>query len=327
MKIGICEAAPQGACSYYRSIGPMSKMHKIDKNLDIIILDKITWNTLSMVDMLFLARPDSKSFIDMIEMAKNLSIPVWIDWDDNIFNITPDNPAYKNYSRKDLQESVLKCVEMADVVTVSTTELYKFYSQKNKNVFVVENAFNDYNYRLNPLSTPFKSIFWRGSNTHRNDLLSVSKDIFAANKMVDWSWVFVGGDPWYITDKINRVFYLQEVDIITYYRFLTDNRSAITMVPLVVNDFNVAKSNIGWIEGTSAGSAVIAPEGLPEFDKPGVIKYNPEKEGHFQYLLEKMMKSNEFRTQNYKKSLGYIQDNLLLSKINQKRINIIEGII
>ena len=120
MQISICEVAPQGACSYYRSIGPLSKLKHINPKIKIQVLSNVTWNSLFETDILFLARPDSKAFVEMAEMAQDLGIPVWIDWDDNILQIPPDNPAYKHYKSKTTVESMKKCLEIADIVTVST---------------------------------------------------------------------------------------------------------------------------------------------------------------------------------------------------------------
>lgn len=326
MKISICEAAPQGACSYYRSIGPLTKLRHINPKIQTQILSTVTWNNLFDTDILFLARPDSQAFIEMAEIAKNLNIPVWVDWDDNIFKIPPYNPAYKHYKKKSTIKAIETCIELADTVTVSTQNLKEFYLTYNKNIVIIENAFNDYNYAFEKVSNQFNSIFWRGSNTHRQDLLSVAQQIFGLSKKYkEWTWVFVGGDPWYITDNIKNIFILNEIDVITYNKFLKDNKSAITQVPLLVNEFNESKSNIAWIEGTSAGSAVIAPE-LPEFQKPGIINY-AEKNGSYEYYMEKLIKSKEYRIKNYSKSFDYISENLMLSTINQKRIRVMENLL
>lgn len=325
MKIGICEAAPLGACSYYRSIGPLSKLPKINPNIEIKILDQITWTTLFDIDLLFLARADSKDFYEMLEMAKNLGIPVWIDWDDNIFDIPEYNPAYKHYTKKSVQENVMKCVKYADIITVSTNHLKDFYSKHNKNIHVIENAFNDYNYKFEKVTDQFDSIFWRGSNTHEDDVSSVYPEMIALSKKhTEWAWVFVGDIQRYLIKDITNKFNIKEIDIITYNKFLRDNKAAITQVPLEINDFNKSKSNIAWIEGTFSGSAVIAPD-LEEFKKPGIINYsNTEK---YQYYLEKLINSKDFRKRNYLESFNYIQENLMLSDINKKRIEIIEELI
>ena len=175
MNISICEVAPQGACSYYRSIGPFSKLNKINPNIKIKILDVVDWTILSNTDILFLARPDSKYFINMMDMAKDMNIPVWIDWDDNILEIPKSNPAYSHYSTKDVVESTKECLKKADFITVSTQHIKDSFLEYNENIMVIENAFNNYNYKFEKVNDQFDSIFWRGSNTHRSDLLSVRK--------------------------------------------------------------------------------------------------------------------------------------------------------
>lgn len=52
-----------------------------------------------------------------------------------------------------------------------------------------------------------------------------------------------------------------------------------------------------------------------------------EKQDSFGYYLEKCIKSKTFREENYLKSYEYIKENLLLSKINLKRLEIIERLL
>jgi hypothetical protein len=334
IKIGVVENNPVSACSYYRSLGPLNKLRYLDKNIEIIVFDKVAWFNLVKIDVLFISRPDQEVHLKMIDMAKNLNIPVWIDWDDNIFHVPDYNPAYKHYQNKSLRENNVKNFLLSDILTVSTKELKNFYEQiaidnnEKKNVFVVENAHNDYNFPLEEINGQTDSVFWRGSQTHRNDILTIKDSIhYLSKKYIDTTWVFIGDDLWYITDKIDNFFNIKEpIDIPSYYKFLIENKSKIAICPLMINEFNRSKSNISWMEGIFSGSTVLAPKGLPEFDKPGVVLYDPEKSDSFSYLFDKLSKSNSFRIQKYKESFDYIQENLLLSKINKKRLEVINAI-
>jgi hypothetical protein len=108
------------------------------------------------------------------------------------------------------------------------------------------------------------------------------------------------------------------MEIVQYNQYIYDLSPSINIVPLVDSIFTRCKSNISFIEGTWAGAACLCPD-IPEFQKDGVVNYKE----NFGYLLEKLMKSQSFRQENYEKAYQYIQDNLLLSIINQKRIKII----
>jgi len=330
MKIKVCDPFPDGACCFYRSLGPLSKLSKLDSTISIELLKNVSWYTISDADILFFERPQDQHYLEAMQMGKDYNIPIWVDFDDDLFSLPRDNPGYSFYSKKNNQAIIEKCIKLADIVTVATETIKQQFSHLNKNIVVIENSLNDYNIPLEKIKNRFKIISWRGSNTHRNDLLSCSEGMFNLAKKYEkeWSWVFVGGqqnnDLWYITDYIKQHFNLKECDIVTYHKFLKDLKSSIHMVPLVVNQFNKSKSNISWIEGTLAGAAVIAPQGLSEFDRPGITTYNPENPDSFGYFLEKLMKDEKLRLKNYQKSFDFIEENLLLSKVNKKRLKVIE---
>lgn len=327
LKISIHEPAPLTAVSYYRSIGTLSYLYKLNPKIKINISHQISWASLVDTDIFYMERPQHNNDLIALELAKDFNIKTWIDLDDLLHGIPTYNPCYKSYNDKDspLLKNVEKAMKMADVVTVSTPAIKEFYSKFNNNIHVIENAHNDYKYPFKKIIDTFDSINWRGSATHRQDLLSVAQDMFRIAKEYDkWGWVFIGNDIWFITDNIKNHFNLTECDTVDYNKFIKDAKSAIQIVPLLFSPFNISKSNIGWIEGTYAGSVTICPK-LPEFEKPGAVNYT-DKEGSFGYYLEKAIKSKTFRYENYVKSYEYIKENLLLSQINKKRLNIIESL-
>jgi len=326
IKISIHEPLPHSAVSYYRSIGTFSYLPKKNDKIQISIPGQISWNNLIGTDIFYMERPQQDNDLQALQLAKDFNIKVWVDYDDCLHEIPQYNPAYKFYKKTSVLKNIEKAMTMADIITVSTPTLKEYYKKYNENIYVIENAHNDYQYKFKKKDETFQSINWRGSATHRSDLLSVSENIFnLAKKYKNWAWTFVGNDLWYITEKI-KCFNIQECDIIDYYKFIKDLKSAIQIVPLVHNQFNQCKSNIGWIEGTYAGSTCICPT-LPEFEKPGIVNYNFEKENSFGYYLEKTISNNSFRKKKYIESYNYIKENLLLSKINSKRLEIIERLL
>jgi hypothetical protein len=322
IKIKIYDVAPKGACSFYRGWGVLSKLHKLRSDIIVEFETGISWNHLIDCDILYLVRPVENNYIESIEMAKNFGVIVWSDFDDLLPEIPEDNPSYNYFTSETILKNVETAIKNSDIVTVSSELIKEYYKKINPDIIVIENAFNDYNLKFEKRTNEKKRIMWRGSDTHRKDLLSCKDGMISINsKYPDWNWVFIGSNPWYITDEIKNSIIVSELELIKYNKFIKDIAPAITIIPLVDNLFNRAKSNCSWIEGTYAGSCCIAPD-LPEFQKDGCINYD----NNFEYLLEKTIKSKSFRQENYNKSFEYIHDNLLLSKINQKRIQIIEKV-
>jgi hypothetical protein len=330
MKISIHEANPCSAVSFYRSIGPFSYLKKIDKNIETELLKRVDWSTLIGTDIFYIERPQVQNDLTALEMAKDFNVKTWVDYDDLLHCIPQENPGYKFYNDDQTKKTIEESLKIADVVTVSTPAIKEYYKPLNNNIIVLPNAFNDYNYKFehrkqsdytdNPLIT------WRGSATHRKDLLSIKEQLLNIDKKYKskLSFCFIGNETWFITDHIlNRKFQVKECDIIDFMIMLKEIRGSIHLSPLEVSEFNKAKSNIGYLEGTYMGSVTIAPSELPEFNVPGCVLYSSEK-NNFEYILEKCIKSKSFRQENYDKAFEYVKNNRLLSQINKQRLKIIE---
>jgi hypothetical protein len=328
--ITIHEPMPLSGVAFYRSIGTLSYLSKLDPKITISIPKAITWAELSGTDIFYMQRPQSPADIAALQMAKNFNIPVWVDYDDLLHEIPQYNPGWKYYKKTgEPLGRIVEAITAADIVTVSTPAIRDYYLKYNKNIYVIENAHNDYRYPLSVVKDTIDSVNWRGSNTHRGDILSVADYIFnTAKEFPQWQFLFIGNDLWYITDmnRIKRCIQIDECDPIDYFYFIREWKAAIQINPLLDNAFNRAKSNIVWFEGTYAGSATIVPD-LPEFRLPGAITYDPNDGKTFAYQLEKCMKSKSYRQEKYLESLEYIQANLLLSRVNKKRLEIIDKII
>jgi hypothetical protein len=328
--ITIHEPMPLSAVAFYRSIGVFSYLSKLDPTITISVPESISWAALSGTDIFYMQRPQSPRDLLTLNMARNFNIPVWVDYDDLLHEIPRYNPGW-DYFRKPPAEPlnrIIEAITAADIVTVSTPAIRDYYLKYNKNIHVIENAHNDYRYPLKIVNDTYENVNWRGSNTHRQDILSVATYIFdLAQQYSNWKFSFIGNDLWYITERIPNCIHLKECDIIDYFYFIREWKSAIQINPLLDNAFNIAKSNIAFIEGTYAGSATIAPD-LPEFSKcQGAILYTPDDGKIFAYQLEKCMKSKSYRQEKYRESFEYVRDNLLLSQVNRKRIEIIGELI
>ena len=325
-KIIILDPTIKSAVSFYRSVGPFSYLHKLDPHFSFEILDRFNDWTWIGKDILFLQRPYAPDHLQAMEEARKSNLKIWVDTDDLLHDIPKYNPNYRvfNNPKQKYLDNNKQAIKEADVVTVSTEKLREYYSAYNDNVKVIENAHNDYIFPFTKyIGDVHKTIGWRGSTTHRMDLLSVAEQFVNLSKQnKDWRWVFMGNDLWYITELIaGSVQEVPERSFSVYFEMLRKINFAVMVFPLIDNDFNRAKSSNALLEATYGGSVCIAPD-LPEFNKPGCLCYkDPQK---FAYYVEKCMQSKSFREENYEKAYKYINENLLLSKINRKRLDVIK---
>ena len=323
-RIGAVISIPQGACSYYRSIGAFSKI----KDITFELLEKGNWVNYSSIDILYMERPVLPSFIEGMRMAKSFNIPVWIDFDDDLFNVPKYNPAHTFYSKKETLESIVTACKLADMITVTSVKLQKVYSQFNKNVEVIPNAWNDINFPLDTnIISNKKIVNWRGSATHRNDLLEYKESLLkSVETRKDWHWSWIGKEHWMISDFIDdkQKISIDEMDIIQFFNVMKQLNPAIQIVPLKINEFNEAKSNIAWLEATYAGAVTIAPP-MEQWNRPGIIRY--QDMDHIYDEIIDTMSNDKKRKAMWRDSYEYIESELLLSKINKKRSEIIEKLI
>jgi len=70
-----------------------------------------------------------------------------------------------------------------------------------------------------------------------------------------------------------------------------------------------------------SGAVTIAPD-MPEWRRPGITTYKTPDE--FETKINELMSDEKLRCNNFDLSLEYINENLLLSKVNRKRIEVIE---
>ncbi len=136
IRIKVIDSAPESGCAFYRSIGPLSKLrhHRKKPNISVEYMSHCLWPVLSDADILFVSRPFDAAHVTAIKMAKDFGVPVWVDLDDNIHEMTKDNPFYRNLKANNTISNIEKSLTMADIVSVSTEQIADYYHVFNKNI-------------------------------------------------------------------------------------------------------------------------------------------------------------------------------------------------
>lgn len=316
------------ATSFYRALGPLGALRKQTRSLNLTFSGEYSWSVMGLIDVLFVQRPYTKPHLILIEMARASGVPVWVDYDDDLFNVPTDNPAFKLYSGAEVQKTMIDCMKKASLVTVSTPPLRERFSKINSECLVIPNAFNDFlleTKRPKSMKQRHPLVMWRGSATHTRDLLAFSGEIdalFAGYRQ--WTWNFMGYNPWFLTDKLDpkRCLVTDAMDPIEYFEFISKIQAALQIVPLHDSLFNRAKSNIAMIEGAYAGSVTVAPA-WEEWNFPGVLQYKNPAE--FRSVMQLAMSDSKFPfSANADATWQAILDNLRLSKINQTRHEVLQ---
>lgn len=326
------------ATSFYRGLGPLNHLKRTNPKIEIIDLSihndqEIGWEVLTQGDILFLQRPSAMYYTRLIKMAKACGIPVWIDYDDDYFNIPTTNPRHGLYSNPHRVESIRRCILEADHITVSTIHIKEAIAKatgKDRSAMtIIPNAIDEtiFNTEI-PFDLGARDIvLWRGGDTHEADLLPyIQKMTQLYDEFQKYRWAFLGNAPKeflkYIDSK--RIILYNWADLFGYFDHLFELQPRVTIVPWEDNLFNASKSNISWLESTLAGGATVFPKFSTEYVDT-MLGYNSPEEFYNQTKLA--MLDNDTYLASVAESFIKIENSYTLRAINPMRESIIADLI
>jgi hypothetical protein len=325
-EILVLTVSSSDTCAFYRSAGVIKDLRrKTDNNITLVQMDQVAlnWSFITQFDLVMIQRAFTKDILSLCGYIKQCGIRLWVDYDDNLFALNPENPAYSIYNNPDIQANIKGILGVADVVSVPTEYLRQSYSEFNKNIIVIPNALNDLLFKR-PVEMPKRTnnIVWRGPEAHIFDLMSYSKQLNTATKeFPEWRFMFMGFSPWFLTETNNKG-NIPSLDIVVYMKALLDMAPSCLHVPLHDNTFNRCKSNIAYIEATYAGSVCIAPSW---WNAPGSIPYT-DTESYYE-AIRSVLSGEVDKAKLNKEAWEYVCDCLLLSKVNIQRLDIINSLL
>ena len=308
------------ANSFYRSGGIASDLalltgHKI--TVERWNEYEVQWQTLLQYDVLFLQRPFTDKALGVLRYAKSLGLKVWVDFDDNLLNVSPENKNFVFYSKQDTKKTIMQILVEADAVSVTTLSLKQNFEYIRKDIWVIPNAFNDKIKRS--VKKREKTVFWRGTDSHIFNLMSHGDQI---NSLIennpDYKFLFMGYYPWFIHAKKE---YTDPQDILLYFEKIQELAPSVVHVPINSDPFNCCRSPIAFIEASFAGAITVCPHW---WDVHGALKYKDAQEYHDN--IQSVLKGDVDVEKYSRMSWEYVEDCLMLSKVNQKRKLLLESL-
>lgn len=317
---------PSDVTSWYRGFGPLNHLSKTASDIEIIPGGQDSkdyqWPQLRAADVLFFQRPGIAAHIRIIEQAREYGIPVVIDYDDDLTAVPIDNPCHPQYMTAEAKQSLVQCLKLANQVWVSTPALKEKFSQINPKTTVIPNALDDSLFHsLTIRDQREKIIVWRGSSTHAGDIMAFKDPLLEIyEKNPDWKFFFLGWNPWMLTEHMDPARHGSApwAGIVEYFGLLSRIQAPIHIVPLKDNPFNRSKSNIAFIEGSWAGSAVLCPS-WDAWKYSGSIHY--EDKNSFKTQLQSMIDKKDHLMEARNLAWQTVQKELSLSQVNQLRHN------
>lgn len=308
--------------SFYRSGGISHDLAKQSgHNIVVAKWDDIQvhWQTLSEFDVVMLHNPFASESVRLCTAIKNMGLKVWVDYDDNLFAVNPENKTFLLYSDPQTQANIKKILSLADVVSVTNEYLRQTYIEDNKNIFVVPNAFNDQLIKRGEIKPRTKTVVWRGGDPHIYDLMKHGE---AINRLTeshpDFQFLFWGYYPWFLSETQNKG-YIAPMDVILYFQKLFKLNPAVMHVPLNDDPFNRCRSNTAYIEASFAGAVCINSSW---WNSPGSLPYANVQE-YYENMDAVLTGQVDIKAMN-EEAWSYISDCLFLSKVNQKRVELLK---
>jgi hypothetical protein len=306
---------------YYRTQGPCAQLPQdqfqitVKHTRDLLTSETWAWG---WFDLLLVEKYWTRDGAGLIALAKQYGMKVWIDTDDDKQNIPSYNSASIKWTahQRQIETNILL---MADLLTVSTPALKKVYGGANGNIVVVRNAWNEQTMPPVvpvPAAKPVK-MAWRGGGKHSGDLEDVRVPFAAAFNNQLMAWHFYGAQPPVWLNFEQRQF-SEFMPLYAYFQRLTIDAPDWLFVPLKDNKFNHSKSDCSALEqNMRAGGGVIAPMSMPEFNRPGVIRYKDN--AHLKDIFDQIAKGKIDKVKLAQEGQAYILKERTLSAANEVR--------
>lgn len=328
-KVLVFEPIAHSACAFYRSRGVFEYLKSDRVRFDL--WDLSPYNELKQYhlygyDAVYFGRPYEPVAVQFAEAVKDLGIKLILDYDDDLFNLEPDNErAHPVYSHPDTTASVRKLLNMSDLCLVTTEGLAENYRNAGaKKVVVIPNAFNDSIFDIDArVPSEKRIIFWRGGESHRLEIQEFAPEIIkVVKKYPAWKMITMGFKDHSLVRKLGpQIHHENGRELIPYFHSLYRKiHPSIAIIPLRDNVFNVSKSNIAWQEATFAGAVSVHPTTYQWRDCPG-HRYDSIED--FADKMEKAIvtfeEDRETHLQTWRDSVQKIKNEYLLSTHNKTR--------
>lgn len=244
--------------------------------------------------------------------AKALGQRLIVDVDDHYDAISEDNRAFHTTDPKvnpvHNREHFAKVVAEADVVTVTTPELYDHYAQTVDDIRLIRNGVNPKQFKRRKQRNRKPIVGWAGSIAWRSEDVKQLNPWFGEwleTRDVQFHHAGHEGDQVTFAELAgvdpSRVSTSGMEPITSYADMLT--RFDVGIVPLVDTPFNRAKSTIKGLEYTLAGIPFVASP-LPEYERladmgVGRIGQTPE---HFLSQLDALL---DYKVRNHEAAVQF----------------------
>jgi len=244
-----------GAIGLYRAYNPASMLKKYH-NINLYELKELNKpRTIAGNDIVVLKSVPNSLLMSrsFYEECKYQKCKLYIDIDDDYFQVPESNIAFKFYQDKQYMEILTIYLQKADKLIVSTEYLKRKFEKYNKNVVILPNMVNLEWFKENIYHKQVRPknkirVAWGGAGVcHRDEFDLLKKLLQIKDIEVD----LLGIDPQDLNDFAidwDNVNIFGWMPLEQYYRFLWHRNYDLMYAPLLDTEFNRSKSDIKILE-------------------------------------------------------------------------------
>lgn len=228
-----------------------------------------------------------------LELARDAKLVYELD--DDPFEIESHNPQHQHYANPASHDSISFCLEVANLVTVSTPVLAERMRTINPNVVVLQNRIDESMLSMTRPRRDKLTIGWAGSFSHLQDIKECAYGLRRTLDHHDVEAHFIGSDFRRLIGREIR-FTPWCVNTMDYYKLIDFD---IGLAPLLPTRFAETKSHIKALEYAALGIPVIASDTAPyrDFVIDGVTGFLVRREHEWASRLRELVNDEAMRTE------------------------------
>lgn len=230
--------------------------------------EKPNFDLISSHDTVVVQRCCLKHQFEALRIFQQLEMKIVFDLDDDVWDIPPMNPAAGILGQ--LREGFAACIQMVDVVTVSTKTLAKIVQKRVPNlvnlhkrkeipIIVVENKIDPKLFAKPIIPSEQIVVGWAGSSSHLEDLLLIAPVIEKlAHDYPRVIFEFRGQQPPDSLASLPNVRHIGWAPVAEFAARMPLWGWSIAMAPVTDHPFNHSKSPIKMVEAAYCGIPCVA---------------------------------------------------------------------
>ncbi len=246
------------ACGWYRCYVPGVALKALGYR--VVLDEKLKPGDIEEHDVIVVQNVGGRDQLNALHAAKEAGKLAVVDLDDDVWNLSPNNPVYRFWAQPEVRRHARECVEMADLVTTPTHPLAERLRTMNPNVRVLPNMLpaTGWDYPAPKEQREDRIVLgWAGSPSHGGDFRvvdSVIQQLLDRYPHVEFN--LIGGPATIELSQHERINPMKATTIEQYPGLL--ETFDIGIIPLADTTFNASKSDLKFVEYSMLGIPSVA---------------------------------------------------------------------